>query len=81
MRFTYSSSQDLQAPEGHVRRRVGRVVVNQQRDGDEAKVDQERDDVEHEKPLQEHEVGQDAGAEPAAYLLHGASPKLQSLPG
>lgn len=81
MRFTYSSSQYLQAPEGHVSRHVGRMVVDQQWDGDEAKVDQERDDVEHEEPLEEHEVGQDAGAEPAAYLLHGTLPKLQSLPG
>lgn len=57
------------------------MVINQQWDGDEPKVDQERDDVEHEEPLEEQEVGEDAGAEPAAYLLHGAVPKLQSLPG
>lgn len=81
MRFSYSSSQYLQAPEGHVGRQVGGIVVDQQRDGDEAKVDQERDDVEHEEPLEEHKVGQDAGAELSAYLLHGALPKLQSLPG
>lgn len=81
MTFTHSSSQYLQASEVHVRRQIGRMVVDQQRDGDEAKVDQERDHVEHEEPLEEHEVGQDAGAEPAAYLLHGTLPKLQSLPG
>lgn len=57
------------------------MVVDQQWDGDEAKVDEERDDVEHEEPLEEHEVDEDAGAELAANLLHGALPKLQSLPG
>lgn len=81
MRFTHSSSQYLQTPEGHISRHAGRMAVDQQRDGNEAKVDQERNDVEHEEPLEEHKVGQDAGAKPASYLLHGTLPKLQSLPG
>lgn len=52
------------------------MVINQMRDGDEPNVNQEWDDVEHEEPLQEQEVGEDTGAEPAAYLLHGTMPKL-----
>lgn len=80
-RATYCSGEYLQPPEAHVRRHVGREVENQQRDCDEAEVDEEGENVEQEEPLEEEEVGEDAAAEPAAYLLHGALPQLQGLPG
>lgn len=80
-RATYCSGEYLQPPEAHVRRHVGRGVENQQRDCDEAEVDEEGENVEQEEPLEEQEVGEDAAAEPAAYLLHGALPQLQCLPG
>lgn len=78
---THSSSQYLQPSEAHSRRYVGGVVINQQRDGDEAKVDEEGQNVEHEEPFEEQEVGEHTGAKLAAYLLHGALPQLQGLPG
>lgn len=78
---TYSPSQYLQSTEAHIERCVGSVVVNKQRDGDKAKVDQEGENVEHEQPLEEQEIGEDAGAEPAAYLFHDALPQRQGLPG
>lgn len=78
---TYSSSQYLQSSEPHIRRYVGCGVKSKQRDGDEAKVDQEGENVEHKQPSEEQEVGEDAGAKPAAYLLDDALPQLQGLPG
>lgn len=78
---TYNSSQYLQSSEAHIQSCVGRGVVNKQRDGDKAKVDKERENVEHEKPLEEQEVGEDAGTKLATYLLHYALPQLQGLPG
>lgn len=38
-------------------------------DGDETEIDKQRDDVEHEEPLEEAEVREDGGAEAAADLL------------
>lgn len=78
---THSSSEDLQPPEAHIGRYVGCGVVNELRDGDEAEVDQEGENVEHEQPLEEQEVGEDTGAKLAAYLFHDALPQLQGLPG
>lgn len=78
---TYNSSQYLQSPEGHIRGYVGCGVVNKQRDGDKAKIDEERENVEHKEPLEEQEIGEDAGAKLATDLLHDALPKLQALPG
>lgn len=80
-RATYCSGEYLQPPEAHVRRHVGWGVENQQRDRDEAEVDEEGENVEQEEPLEEQEVGEDAAAERAAYLFHGALPQLQGLPG
>lgn len=78
---TYNSSEYLQSSEAHIQRYVGWGVVNEQRDGDKAKVDEERENVEHKEPLEEQEVGEDAGAKLATYLLYGALPQLQGLPG
>lgn len=78
---TYCSGEYLQPPEAHVRRHIRRWVENQQRDYDEAEVDEEGENVEQEEPLEEQEVGEDAAAERAAYLLHGALPQLQALLG
>lgn len=78
---TYNSSQYLQSSEAHVWGYVGCGVGNKQRDGDEAKIDEERENVEHKKPLEKQEIGEDAGAKLATDLLHDALPKLQSLPG
>lgn len=77
---TYSSSQYLQPTEAHIRRYVGCEVVNKQRDGDKAKVDQEGENVEHEQPLEENKVREDAGAKLATDLFHDALPQLQGLP-
>lgn len=78
---THSSREQLQASEGHVLGYSGQVVVRQHRDGDEPKVDQEGENVQQEQRLEEQEVGEDAGAEPAPDLLHGALPQGQGLPG
>lgn len=44
-------------------------AVDDLRDGDEAEIDEERDDVEQEQPLQEAEVGEDGGPKAATDLL------------
>ena len=49
-------------------------VGDQLGDGDEAEVHQEREDVEHEEPLEEQEVGEDARSKLATDLLHVALP-------
>ena len=78
---TYCSSQYLQSSEAHIRRYVGPGAVNKLRDGNKAKVHQEGENVEHEQPLEEHEVGEHAGAKRATDLFHDALPQLQGLPG
>lgn len=78
---THNSSQYLQSPEAHVQGYVGCGVGNKQRDGDKAKIYEEGENVEHKEPLEEQEIGEDAGAKLATNLLHDALPKLQRLPG
>lgn len=72
--LTYSSSQYLQSSKAHIQRNVGWGVINKDWDGDEAKVYQEGENVEHKQPLEEHEIGKDAGAKCATYLFHDALP-------
>lgn len=50
-------------------------------DGDEAEIDEEGEDIEHEQPLEKAEVGQDRGAEPPPDLLQTVLPDHQALPG
>lgn len=70
----HRSSEEFQPPEADVSGHVGRRVEHEQRDGDEAKVDEKREEIEKEKPLEEEEVGEDAAAEGASDLFHGALP-------
>lgn len=55
--------------------------MNKHWDGDKAKVDQERENVEHEQPLEENEIGEDAAAKLATDLFHDALPQFEGLPG
>lgn len=70
----HRSSEELQPPEAHAGGHVGRRVEHEQRDGDEAEVDEEREEIEEKEPLEEEEVGEDAAAEGASDILHGALP-------
>ena len=79
MKRTHRSGQQLQPLEVHGEAGCG--VMHQLRDGDEAKVDQEGEEIEHEQPLEEQEVGEDASSELAANLLERPLPDLQGLPG
>lgn len=70
----YNSSQYLQSSEAHIWRYVRWGVINKQRDCDKAEVNQEREDVKHEQPLEEYEIGEDTGAKLATDLFHDALP-------
>ena len=47
---------------------------------DETQIKEEQEDVEHEQPLEEMEVGEDSRAEAAANVFHGPVPQRQTLP-
>lgn len=49
-------------------------LINQLWDGDKTEVDQEGENIEHKQPFEEHEIGQNAGAELPPDLLHSALP-------